>query len=76
MDSIVLTLSEKEKVGVAELKEMQGLSSEAVLRQGLRLYQIVTRAAHAGLTMGFYDASGERVEYPDMGSKLPPDGGN
>lgn len=66
----------KERRLVDDLMELQGLSERALVRQAVRVYQTVILAGEQGLTMGFYDAQGKRVEYPDRGSKLPPDGGN
>ncbi len=68
--------SEKERRLVDELMALQGLSEWALTRQAMRVYQTVVLAGEQGLTMGFYNAEGKRVEYPDLGSKLPPDGGN
>ena len=51
--TLTLELSEAEMKAVEDLAEFSDMSHAAVMRQALRLYQLVTERAKAGETMSF-----------------------
>jgi hypothetical protein len=51
--TMTLNLSDREMAAIAALAEQQELSKTAVIRQALRLYQLVNERIRAGETMTF-----------------------
>lgn len=77
--SMTLVLREEENTALEELAEKQDLSKAGVMRQALRLYQMVYRKNAQGLTMAFIDKDGkpERIllmGMPDPAAAAAPQG--
>jgi hypothetical protein len=61
MSNVNVAFSEREAKVLDELCEAQDLSKTALLRQALRLYQMIHIKRASGLEMAFVDASGNAV---------------
>ncbi len=51
--TLPLALDDKHAAGLKELAEMQGMSESAVLRQALRMYQMIVRRVRDGEELAF-----------------------